>query len=322
MSLLNRVRLLAEDFGQYRRTIDAKQKAEVLLSRHIEAQLATLPDLRSLPRHRAGRTLVMGLTVGYGEAELAPFIESLRTCGYEGDVTLVTFDTSIATSAYLKSWSVQELSFESLPFLPMSMNSARMLKYLEFLRNEVLGADGAHRYDYILLADVRDIVFQGDPFARVDGADVYYYLEADRLIGDCPINSRWMEQAFGPEVRRSSASHRISCAGTLIATPLGLMEYLLQMVLHICRSRPSVRQSGIDQAIHNYLMINGLVANATIRENGLEVMTVPAGRPDFLSVAEDGRIRNPDGSFSETIHQYDRNERLNAAVMERYRRAG
>ena len=54
---------------------------------------------------------------------------------------------------------------------------------------------------------------------RVDGADIYYYLEADRLIGDCPINSAWMEQAFGPEVLRRTASHRISCAGTLIATP-------------------------------------------------------------------------------------------------------
>jgi hypothetical protein len=228
MSLLNRVRLLAEDFSRYRRTIDAKQKAEVLLSRHIKAQLATMSDLRSLPRRRSGRTLVMGLTVGYGEAELAPFVESLRTCGYEDDATPVTFDTNIVTSIYLKSWSVQELSFGSLPFLPVSMNSARMLKFLEFLRNEVLSAGGAHRYDYILSADVRDIVFQGNPFARVDGADVYYYLEADRIIGDCPINSRWMEQAFGPEVRLSSASHRISCAGMLIATSLGLMEYLLQ----------------------------------------------------------------------------------------------
>jgi hypothetical protein len=184
----------------------------------------------------------------------------------------------------------------------------------------VLAASGAHRYDYILLADIRDIVFQGDPFARVDGADIYYYLEADRLIGDCPINSGWMEKAFGPEVQRRTASHRISCAGTLIATPVGLMEYLLQMALYICQSRPSVRQSGIDQAIHNYLMINRMVANAQIRENGLEVMTVPADRPNFLSVAQDGRFRNPDGSFSETVHQYDRDQALDKVIAAKFRR--
>lgn len=320
MSLLNRARLLAEDFGQYRRTIDANRKAEERLVRHVQAQLATIPDLRSLPRRRAGRNLVMGLTAGYTAPDLAPFVETLRTRGYQDDVSLVTFDTNIATSDYLQKWSVHELTFDSLPFLTMSMNSARMLKYLEFLRTEVLDASGAHRYDYILLADTRDIVFQGDPFARVDGADIYYYLEADRLIGDCPINAGWMTQAFGPEVLRQTASHRISCAGTLIATPVGLMEYLLRMVLYIGLTRPSVRQSGIDQAIHNYLMINGMVANAQIRENGLEVMTVPSGRPGLLSVTQDGRFRNPDGSFSETVHQYDRDQTLNTVITETFRR--
>jgi hypothetical protein len=37
-----------------------------------------------------------------------------------------------------------------------------------------------------MLVDVRNIAFQGDPFARVDGADIYYTSAHDPL--DLPPN--------------------------------------------------------------------------------------------------------------------------------------
>jgi hypothetical protein len=317
MGLLHRARRLAGDIGQFRKALDANAKAEARLRRHIDAQFAALPAHRAALRPLAtGRNLVLGLTAGYSQHELTPFVDSLRGNGFGGDIALVTFDTSAETSVWLASRQVRELTFDSMPLLNMSMNSARMFKYLEFLRTDVLS--GESRYDYIMLADVRDIVFQGDPFAEVDGADLYYFLETGRTIGTCPINSVWMQQAFGAEVLHQTASSPVSCAGTLIATPLALFEYLLWMARYITASPPEVRHSGIDQAIHNYLMVNGLIANARIVENGQAVMTVPTDRPSGMTVAADGRMRNADGSFSETVHQYDREPALLATVQERY----
>ena len=79
-----------------------------------------------------GRNLVLGLTGGYEAADLAPFIESLRSKGYAGDIALVTCDTSRATSAHLATRGVTEIAFDSMPLLDMSMNSAPRLKYLGF----------------------------------------------------------------------------------------------------------------------------------------------------------------------------------------------
>ena len=107
----------------------------------------------------------------------------MREHGYGGDIALLTFDISPATAAFLASRQVRQLAFDSMPLLAMSMNSARMLKYLEFLRTDGFDTQGQPVYDHIMLVDVRDIVFQGDPFARVDGADIYYFLETGRTIG-------------------------------------------------------------------------------------------------------------------------------------------
>jgi hypothetical protein len=298
-----------------------RDQQEARLRRHVEAQLAEIARRRSAAEPaRGGRNLVLGLTAGYGEVELAPFVESLRAIGYQGDVAFVTFDTSPETSAYLASHDVREVAFDSMPFLEMSMNSARMLKYLEFLRTAGFAADGVPAYDYVMLADVRDVVFQGDPFARADGADIYYFLESGRTFGTCPVNAAWMEMAFGAAALRRVAGARISCAGTLIARPLALMEYLLHMALCIARTHPVVRRSGIDQAIHNHLMIEGTIANARIVENAGPVMTVPTGIPHGMTVSTDGALRNADGSLSETVHQYDRDPVLLAAVKARYGR--
>lgn len=313
MTILRRVRRLAADLGQFRKALDAAAKAQARMGQHLDALAAGVRALPPVPA--SGRNLVMGLTAGYGPAELAPFVDSLRGTGFTGDIALVTFQTSAETSAWLAERGVTELTFDSLPLLAMSMNSARMLKYLEFLRTEVIG--GARPYDYIMLADVRDIVFQGDPFARAGDADIYYFLESGRTIGTCPVNSVWMAQAFGPDVLRQTAHSPVSCAGTLIARPAALLEYLLWMARYIAESPPEVRYSGIDQAIHNYIMINNLVGGAKTEPNGGAVMTVPTDQPTGMSVSG-GVLRNADGSVSETVHQYDRDPDLLPAVRARW----
>lgn len=316
LSFIRRARSIARNIAQFERTLEAQRKAVAAFRAHAEIQLVAAADVQAQGAAGGhGRNLVLGLAAGYNRDDLAPFVESLRGSGFQGDIALATFGISSETSAYLASRQVTELPSDSLPFLGMSMNSARMLKYLEFIRT-VLRSDSG--YDYVMLADVRDIVFQGDPFRRTDGADIYYFLESDRAIGDCPINSAWMMQAFGAAVAKEVASSPVSCAGTLIAKPAALLSYLLRMVQCIADSPPQVRHSGIDQAIHNYLMANNLIANARVIRNGAAVMTVPSDGPSGMDVTPDGCLRNADESISEVVHQYDRDPVLLAAVRDRY----
>ena len=128
-----------------------------------------------------------------------------------------------------------------------------------------------------------------------------------------------MRQAFGEAGLRRHAPLPISCAGTLVATPWALRLYLLHMIRLILEAPPAMRHSGIDQAIHNHLMLEGLVGEAPCAvPNGQAVMTVPAGLPHGLVVRPDGRLRHADGSLSGILHQYDRDPALRDAVLARW----
>ena len=127
--------------------------------------------------------------------------------------------------------------------------------------------------------------------------------------------------AFNEALLRKTASSPVSCAGTLIATPLALMDYLLRMVRHIGESSAEVRFSGIDQAIHNYLMIEGCIPNAQVEPNGGAVITVTAEHVGKMLIASDGTLVDADGSVSDVGHQYDRDPMLLEAVRHRYANA-
>lgn len=320
MSLLQRLRQARRDVSEHRQVSGRRRAAEARLHRQICERAAThaaRPPIEATDN----RTLVLGLSANYGPADLAPFVLSLRGTGYVGDAVLFVCNTTPDTRRFLAAHRIRAIPFDVLPMLPMSMNSARMLRYLDFLEEQVLALDGTTPYAHVLLTDIRDVVFQGDPFARAAGADIHYYLEeAGRTVGGCPINARWMREALGEEGLRLTAASPISCAGTLLATPQALLDYLLQMCRLILEAPPLARYSGIDQAIHTYLMTRRSAGRAQRAvPNGEAVMTVPSGAPHGLRVMPDGRLRNPDGSFSEIVHQYDRDPALQAAVAGRWR---
>ena len=59
----------------------------------------------------------------------------------------------------------------------MNYLCSRFCSYLDFLTRH------AGRYAHVMLSDLRDVVFQSDPFAQPLPADIVYAQER-RLIGD------------------------------------------------------------------------------------------------------------------------------------------
>lgn len=268
---------------------------------------------------RGGRQLVMGLAANYDVTDLAPFVLSLRESGYEGDVALLTYGCTAETAAFLRSHAVRMVPFTSLAAMPMSMNSARMFRYLDLMIELFLNAPDNLAYSRIFLTDIRDVVFQGSPFQNAPDGRVLFFLETQRTIGACPINADWMARAYGHEVLSELAAQPVSCAGTILGTPDGLLEYLSYMVRHIVAVPPGHRFSGVDQAIHNYILAKQLVEGSVVVGNGQTVMTVPSTKPTGIRLLDDGRIGNPDGTVSDVVHQYDRDATVKAAIVARFR---
>ena len=83
----------------------------------------------------------------------------------------------------------------------MHHQSGRYFNYLNFL------ARHGELYANVMISDLRDVFFQSDPFAAPLPADIVFAQERC-LIGASPVNSRWIEVAFGGRSRTTCATVR------------------------------------------------------------------------------------------------------------------
>lgn len=291
---------------------DARQ-AELWRQRSEAALRAEIERLPPLPAGRGD--LVMGLALGYGAAELAPFLLSLRATGYTGEVLLLTSGTDDATAGFLARHGARAVAFHAARLMPMSLNSARMFRYLDLLAERAAAGTPPAR---ILLADTRDLVFQSDPFAALGEGRLRFHLERPLRLADCPTNSEWLRRALGPEALAELGHHPVSCAGTLLGRADAVFEYLRHMARLLLDVPPPHRFSGVDQAVHNAILWRGLIPGGQAVPNAAEVLTVPPDGLGALARLEGARIVNADGGASAIVHQYDRDDAAKRAVLAAY----
>jgi hypothetical protein len=196
-------------------------------------------------------SLVMGSAVGL-PVEVLPFLTSLRNSGYSGDVALfagrrltrelrahdlprnilfrpaptllLTRYAKVRASRILRAqwrvlqtlgWITQKAVGRLSPSarlrtmvaqLVCTPMEARFLYYLEFLRH--------HEYDRVLVTDIRDVLFQSDPFTQLPETGVAVSIELrSYTISTESHNRRWME---GSSTRSAITRHPAS--GSHMAT--------------------------------------------------------------------------------------------------------
>ena len=270
----------------------------------------SLPELLAPTRG----DLILGFATGYTPEVVYPFVESVRADGqFEGDIVLFVEPGAQEMMNYLKDRDIEPVVFDSSKSDTANIVLERAFVYFEYLFNRYKSGT---IFDQILLTDVRDVIFQ-KPLFGIPCDELEFHLEAPfPTIGECPYNSVWIEQVFGREVLQSLSSKNISCAGTVCGRTRGMFDYLIQMQLLALGLPDDLRSSwGCDQALHNYILYNKLVASAEPKENFVRVATlyhVPGNR---LSCDSGGRVVNPDGKVSEIAHQWDRHAQLHEPIF-------
>ncbi len=263
--------------------------------------------------------LILGAALGYDAKQLRPFVMSLNETGYEGETVLLVSPskTESGTIESLRSWGVTVEPFETWRLMSVCMHFARHVKYLEFLMENP-------GYDYILLADTRDIVFQNDPFCLDQSRSLYFFTESETVkIGNCASNSTWIEAGFGKAKLQSLFHKTISCSGTVMGSHDGIMAYLSAMIVAASKAdAQSLTVEGIDQGFHNIILHDKLIADIHLMKNQGHIATLGHLGPDDISLSEDGRAINADGTASPIVHQYDypSHDALYHSIMKRYAR--
>jgi hypothetical protein len=194
----------------------------------------------------------------------------------------------------LERWRTLEYRLEGL-------QSLRYMHYYRCLLEDVPDADA------VMISDLRDVVFQRDPFSDpVTGLELYLEDSSVR-IGNDDFNTRWLRNLFGQQFIDAKAGQPVSCSGTVVGTRSAMLLYLVAMMTEIAwRRRP---MGAHDQGVHNGLIQTGRLPAAVLvpNEKG-RVLTL--GKMKMARPNDDGILTNRDGTIPAVLHQWDRHVSL------------
>jgi hypothetical protein len=274
---------------------------------------------------------VWGYVHGYRWADVAGFVRSLRRTGFTGEILFFCSGVAeeeleqfrragvrVEPSPYRhrrikKRWAKAWPLLRRLPAGARRGALARIAQVMvlrHLLYHRRLLAEG-HRYRSVLLADVRDVWFQADPFQASLGPGVHVFEEAaGRTIGSEPSNSYWARQAFDDATLQWLLAEPILCSGTILGTAPALAGFLGHFLDCFNRARRIIA-AGIDQGVFNYAARTYKGSDLTTHRNGESaVLTMGImGRGEIHCDAA-GRIVRADGSVIPVLHQYDRHPDL------------
>ncbi|HUR41090.1 MAG TPA: hypothetical protein VM240_07960 [Verrucomicrobiae bacterium] len=307
-------------------------------------------------------TVVLGAAVGYDEAQITPFVVSLRRAGYAGDIALVAEPALARLLAGKESfsgihwipqrqwWPVRLGLFWGrkriwltlawrplqaalwlglrvigvLPFAAtvrrrwqmrcasvlLAPTESRYLHFLEFLEKKP--------YRRVLLSDVRDVVFQRDPFVALPADGLAVSIEDLRFtVRGEAYNAGWVRAAYGDRVLEQIGAQPVACSGVTFGDGHSVCAYLRAMRTEIqALSLGAVGQSGVDQGIHNVLVWTSRLGPVMeMRTLAGPVATLGGVTERPWSLSADGRLLNRDGSVVAVVHQYDRHPALRATLL-------
>ncbi|BFR47278.1 hypothetical protein RVX_R03390 [Nitratidesulfovibrio sp. HK-II] len=277
------------------------------------------------PDSTPGPTLVMGLAAGYHAGDVRPFLASLRATGFAGRCVLFASPTTRDTGR-MADMGADVLPFERPPALAhLPYNALRYFLYLDLLRQ------APRPYARVLITDVRDVIFQRDPFSFPWTEGLNVTLEDARMtIGACPYMTRWTTGHLGEAAWRALAGRRISCSGTTVGGHAAMLDYLERLTGLLLPFSPAppppvpdgtppppTGMAGYDQGVHNHLLHGGHLPEVTVHDNAGPILTLGYKATPPAADAH-GDILNDAGVPAVMVHQYDRMPEVFRAVRARY----
>jgi len=276
------------------------------------------------------------LNSGFGFGDAAgtgqPLFLSLEKAGYRGDVCLFVKDLSPETLAFLRARRVNLVPFQknylnpkwarlaglAWPFLKPrqrhGLEEQLALSYLHahcarHLYCRAYLTECGRFYERVMLADIRDVLFQNDPFAFPISEGLNVFMEDPGLtIGACPSNSAWIQHAFGAVVLKELFDKPIFCAGTIFGTPTAMLDYFDQ-VLRLYYARKT--HFSMEQASHNYVIHKQPPKHLHRFDNDAgPVLTMSHMDARQFRFNDQGLLVNSAGRVFNTLHQYDRHPEL------------
>jgi hypothetical protein len=197
---------------------------------------------------------------------------------------------------YLPKEMAFELAFHTAPIM-----SLRFLYYREWLSQR------AGEYDKVFITDLKDVVFQDDPFSYLQQQEVQFFLESQEIGCANDVNSIWMDRIYSRQQSRGMLGKINSCAGTTLGSSRSILKYLEEMNREFINAIQTPK-SGEDQAMHNMILRRehaSFQRRAVPNAEGAVLTVLNTPESEYVLGADD-LVRNKAGVVIPVLHTYDR----------------
>jgi len=249
---------------------------------------------------------------GYDYPFVEPFVKSLQKTGCTADLVIFISDkVSKTTKRILTKQGAILIEYNSqYPFIQtckaefeniiptVTINNYRFIFYLHYLLEN--GKD----YQNVMLTDIRDVVFQQEPFCSSFNDGICFFLEDPvQTFSYSELNYKWLTDATDEGTASKFINDTVSCAGVTIGSVNSVIDYLKYI-----KSKLEFRTElpwGLDQGIHNSYVYTVKPAGMVVYKSEQPfVYNMGAYQPYKLNSKNE--VVNPEDKPYPIIHQYDR----------------
>lgn len=264
------------------------------------------------------KNLIMGVINNYSFYHISNFLFTLKQTNFKGHTCLFT-GPSIGPDTIVKLHllGIETVSYtETFPFIndahPENFKTLpepiHIYNYRHFLYYDYLLKNG-HLYKNVLITDVKDVVFQQDPFQFGPENYLYVAMESPTVpLGDCEWNAPWLEAGYDKATFDALKDKQIICAGTTLAPTALMMAYLKRLLEEMFVIKDAYDTA--DQAMHNRLIYDNIIKPVK-KVSNFEGPLLTMGYEKSYQLNKQKHLVNKDGSLVAVIHQYDRHPELN-----------
>ncbi len=260
------------------------------------------------------KNVVIGTAMNYGVEQIKNFVLSFRKYNRFDDIILIyNLNDASRIENFAKKYNIQLVSFEPCDKLPIHVVASRFLKYLDIIVEQ-------KSYKNYLLADVRDVFFQSNPFMNLPNDDYMYMFTEDPAVTlDIEEHHiRMMSRLFGPDELQKFKNKKIICSGTILGTRNKMLVFLdifARYLVEIKNKNPNICfEMLLDQVITNHICyLQDFGKQIKIKNNGDIVGTIGhcITHPNHSGDMKlDGDVIYLDDKVPAIIHQYDRSPDL------------
>ncbi len=222
------------------------------------------------------------------------FVDSVNSCGFQGDKIVFTNDMTIEAREYFykNDFQIIDVNPQDVKWIVRD----RFLFWYKHLCNS--------NYRYVILLDSKDVLFQRNPIEYLENTNKsLYFVGEGKKHKDCDWNTTDQKYLQEKTANQDYQDWEVICAGTI----LGKQEAVKNLIANIWSST-LMRTTCTDQAIYNFLYQNiyKYDSNSIFVNPNDSCLCATADLPLGKQILKDGCVYNSESEKYFLWHQWDR----------------